>query len=522
MTSVSGIGDAHFRTSPDLQVRPSGLDWSINRQLGLTFRRHIGKAAARKSQQNLIKEDLIMRTLKFFHWVIGLSVVLLLAACGGGGGGIPAPTEPTTPIGGEVPLPIATADTYAWIGNTPLTVPAAIGILSNDPVGSAIIASDTATTQGGTVSVAADGGFSYTPPAQTVAGAFTGADTFTYSVGDAAGTVTVTITIANAAWYADNSVAASGDGSFGSRFATLAEAITAAGAGDTIFAFAGNGGIISTDAAITLLAGQKLLGEGAAFTFEVQPGAPIEIVPAGTHPILSENGAAVPVVTLADNSAVAGFQLISGNADPESGAVLGIAVSGVSIRENLIPDAAGTAINLLNVSGNGTLSGNVVTNSGQDGIFITMDSLAPLSAQMTLSANTVDASGGLGGGIIVEIVANNQLRLVLSGNTVSNSVGEAGVFLLSGDTAQLKALVDGNILQDNQGALGVLDFDARSRDTSSLCLELTNNTSAAVAPGVGYLIENDGTALFQLFQANNVGPIEQTPPITLVPAGTCN
>jgi hypothetical protein len=439
-------------------------------------------------------------------------------------------TNPTGEIRGQlagVLAPTATApvaDVFAWIGNTPLisTAPNAPSVLANDPPGSTIRSSSTTSTAGNLVAVKPNGTFDFTP-----AFGFKGTDTFTYTVTGFAPT-TVTVQVDSLAWYVDTTVAAGGNGSFGNSFAALADAFTAAAPGDTIFVFADGVNVVNAGLPITLAAGQKLVGEGTAFTFPVLPGAPVEILPAsalGERPVISDAAAAVasPVVTLANNSEVSGFQLVSGNAVAESGAVLGIGVSNVFVRDNLIPNAAGVGINLQDVSGTGDISGNEITNSGNDGISISMASAVPLTARLTVTGNTVTGSGGLGGGIIAEISLANQLTMVLSQNQVLNNVGESGVFMLSDDTSAFAALVDGNVFQDNQGAVGILDFGIRSRGTSTFCLELTNNVSNSVLAGVNdvaFLIENTG-GVVNLFQSNNTGLLQMAGAITPVAAGAC-
>ncbi len=421
-------------------------------------------------------------------------------------------------IGVTVPPPAVTAlaDAYTWIGNTPLTVPAAMGVLANDPAGSAIVSSATTTAQGGTVNVAANGGFTYTPPAQTGAGAFTGSDTFTYSVGDAAGDVTVTIDIANAAWYVDSSVAVSGDGSFGNAFLTLPEAFAAAGAGDTIFVFAGTGAEVSTDAAVTLLPGQKLLGEGAAFSFAAKPGNLIEIVPANAAmPGMSDSLA--PVVTLANDCEVAGFELISTN-EP---AVQVTAVSGYNVHDNLITNPATAGIDLLNVTGTGTVANNTIPNSAIDGIDITIDSAVAVTAQITVSGNVIDASQGAGISLLgLTAGAAHDISTVLTGNQVTNSVG-GGILVRIQDDANLKALVDGNTLLNNLSLGAPLDFDARAQNNATVCLELTNNGNAGGT--ATFDVRADNLATLQIFESNNDNPATRAGAGTVatVTAGFC-
>ncbi len=78
------------------------------------------------------------------------------------------------------PLPAASADSFTTLTNAPLTVNAATGLLSNDPASARSVV-NVSTPAHGTVTVNPDGSFTYTP----VTG-YTGPDTFTYTVTDAA------------------------------------------------------------------------------------------------------------------------------------------------------------------------------------------------------------------------------------------------------------------------------------------------------------------------------------------------
>ncbi|HEX5706096.1 MAG TPA: Ig-like domain-containing protein, partial [Pyrinomonadaceae bacterium] len=103
----------------------------------------------------------------------------------------------TTLVPGSITMsPLARNDTYATGVDTQLVVPAATGVLTNDsglpaPAATAIAAG--ATAQGGTVTLNADGSFTYDPPA-----GFEGADTFTYTATNTSpetDTATVTINV---------------------------------------------------------------------------------------------------------------------------------------------------------------------------------------------------------------------------------------------------------------------------------------------------------------------------------------
>ena len=93
--------------------------------------------------------------------------------------------------------PSAANDGYSTNQDIVLNVNAATGVLINDSDADGdtftITASDTTSTQGGSVTVSADGSFSYTPAAS-----FVGTDTFTYTLTDAyggsdVGTVTISV-----------------------------------------------------------------------------------------------------------------------------------------------------------------------------------------------------------------------------------------------------------------------------------------------------------------------------------------
>jgi uncharacterized repeat protein (TIGR01451 family) len=124
--------------------------------------------------------------------------------------------------------PLAFDDSYVGLGNTPFTIDAAHGVLANDVdpdhstsplTNTDLVAVNLDTTDTvGSVSLNADGSFTYTP-----AVGFTGNDTFQYTARDednldSVVTGTVTITINNAVWYVNNTAPGGGDGSFANPF----------------------------------------------------------------------------------------------------------------------------------------------------------------------------------------------------------------------------------------------------------------------------------------------------------------
>jgi hypothetical protein len=177
-----------------------------------------------------------------------LSLVDLVAPSGGGGGGSSylggsgvsnAAVDDTGNSGqvndgnGEAVFgyadPVATGTpAYTTPPGQTLTVPADIGLLASTagttaPPNDTLTASGpTTTTAGGTVSVATDGSFSYTPPA-----GFTGSDGFSYTITDASGdyaTGTATIDVAVLAQSVAFSTAAPRNAAYGGSYEPAASA----------------------------------------------------------------------------------------------------------------------------------------------------------------------------------------------------------------------------------------------------------------------------------------------------------
>ena len=85
---------------------------------------------------------------------------------------------------GGIPAPICVDDAYSTNANATLTVNAANGVLANDTPNGATLTFQATSANGGTITGAQDGSFTYVPPAS-----FTGSDTFTYTLGGSGGVV---------------------------------------------------------------------------------------------------------------------------------------------------------------------------------------------------------------------------------------------------------------------------------------------------------------------------------------------
>jgi hypothetical protein len=490
-----------------------------------------------------------------------------LSGCGGGGGG-DAPAGDITPPpgngnlppgnGGTIPL-VPQADTFTWTGNTSLSVTAANGVLANDPDGTIISAADSTTTLGGSVNVTlATGAFVYNPPV----GAQNVADTFAYT---ANGTpVTVTINLAERIWYVDNSRPANGDGTLGNPFNTLAAAASpVSDANDTIFVFTGVPAA-PTDAGqnlgITLVAGQKLLGQGLGLRFN---GVPL-VDARANPPVISNAGLAgaagdIPVVLLATGTGneVAGLTI---QTDFNEG-ILALSGSGHNLHDNEFtfpraPADGREGIRLLNVTGenfvtvntitgsprNGikltnnedragdpvaatpivamvTMSRNIISNSDRDGIAVTLDGTGT-AVTLNILTNTIDNSGITQAeeGINIDSLGAANVTAVVSRNIVSNSTQEA-IDLGAAGTSAIATFAANN----NLSASTLTNFRGNIANAgATFCLELVNNFNAALNSTFQVDNNNGGAdGAFRFFEVDNDTLAGRLGPITTVAQGTC-
>ena len=225
--------------------------------------------------------------------------------------------------------PVAADDSYSGVGNTTLTVgqsgpsgeafkQLSGSVLDNDTDADTpanelgVSAKTTATTLGGSATIAADGKFTYTPPAGTSGST----DSFDYTVSDGKQTDTGTVQIAlsGRVWYVDNDRAAAGSGRSSSPFDTLAAAASASSAGDTIYVHQGDGTATKQNAGVTLKANQQLLGEAVDL---VIGGNTLFDGAAAQRPTIG-NGAGTGV-TLASGSRVEGLKVSAAGGKAISG-----------------------------------------------------------------------------------------------------------------------------------------------------------------------------------------------------------
>ncbi len=359
--------------------------------------------------------------------------------------------------------PQARNDAYTAVGNTLLeaglaapsgdpAVTTTVKVFDNDSAATDPSTLDTfqnPSANGGTVTLNADGSFSYLPPA-----GFTGTDTFTYTVSNTAvpsltDTATVTITVANRVWYVNNE-AAGGDGRSGRPFQTLAQVNGAGGAGDSdgtgdyIYLYTGNAGYTT---GLTLESDQQLIGNGVAL---VVNGNTLRA--AGTRPTLS-NGAG-NALTLAAGSNTQGLNLTAA----ANAAIFGSGISGtVNVADaSITTSGTGTGVSLTNQAGTFNYSG------GTTGSSLTGNS----------SGTAVLVSGGNG-------------NITFSGVPVTQNSGRAvDIQTRTGGTV---AFNNGSTVTQTAGST---DSVVLRNNTGGSSINFSNNVNLTTSAGRGLFTDN--------------------------------
>lgn len=436
--------------------------------------------------------------------------------------------------------PVANNDVVTALGNSTLSQLAVNGVLGNDVRNGAEISSFTDTSvNGATVNVNADGSFTYTP----VFG-FTGADSFTYTLANEAGesTATVTVNVNNKGFFVDNS-GANGNGSQATPFNNLAAALAAAGDGDTVFVYRGDGTSTNLSGAINLPAGVKLVGQGAGLVLAQQ------IEPAGQRPVITGP------ITLGGRNTVSGFS-ISGSA---SDAVWANGVQSVVVDNNVFTGSNGHHIRFSNVSGNTVVSNNVfnpnslvevdyvsIENTDTNGGFtfssndflandavpkreaLRFDCNGTSSASLVANNNRILCDVGseafsdgiilyanLGASLAVTLTGNEFVRCgadsidinvsgeaevtgTISANTVEAS-GDNGFEVDAGSDSIVELVISDNILTDTDS--DAIDLDAQGM--GQLTATLVGNEIVS-AGGNGITSDVEDNAIVRLALRNNV------------------
>jgi Bacterial Ig domain/Cadherin domain/RTX calcium-binding nonapeptide repeat (4 copies)/Right handed beta helix region len=275
-----------------------------------------------------------------------------------------------------------------------------------------------ATAQGGRITLNAAGDLIYEPPASVTLAS----DTYGYQLTDgtsASAAITFTVNLSGEVWYVADSAPLPRDGTAARPFDTLAAVLAVATTNDAIHIRRAPGDGALT-AGVTLLAGQKLLGEGVALTgTDVgASGSPGTLFAAGTKPILTATG--TDVVTLGNTTEIAGLSI---NPDGAGGGLAGTNPTALTVRDADITDTGTPA----SQPGIELTTGGGLTFSGT--VTVAMPAARALALTGTALSGTLasTSAGGTTGGVSLTNTTGNLTFQTLNLTTT----GGTG-FLLSG------------------------------------------------------------------------------------------
>jgi hypothetical protein len=339
--------------------------------------------------------------------------------------------------------PQARNDSYNAVGNTLLeaglaaasgnpAVTSAVKVFANDSIATdaiTLVSFQATSAQGGTVTLNADGSFSYLPAVN-----FTGTDTFTYTVRNSndatlTDTATVTITVANRVWYVNNAAAAGGDGRASSPFQTLTPVNGAGGvgdadaAGDYIYLFTGNA---TYTTGLILETSQTFVGNGVALVVPVA-SVPTTLRAAGTRPTLTNNAGNALVIN--NNTTTQGLNLTAAN----NSAIVGSGISGtINVSDaNVTTTGTGFGVNLTGQTGTfnysgGTSGSSIAGNSSNTAVVISGG-----SGNITFFGVPISQNGGR----VVDIQTRTGGTVEFSnGSTVTQTAGAGDSVVLRNNT----------------------------------------------------------------------------------------
>lgn len=398
--------------------------------------------------------------------------------------------------------PLAINDNYAVTGNVGITIPSGTGLKANDfddNVGALTLTTGTFATTGlGSITIAADGSFTYSPAA-----GFTGNDTYVYTLndGDPVGVPvpmtdmgTVTFAVSNMIWFIDNSVAVSGTGTLASPFKNISNfngsGLPAVGQ----VVFLKNTGTNYTEG-IVLKNNMLFFGSGHSGGTNLADAGVLPFTLAANSPALPAIGSTRPIITSTTNN---GILLAQGNTvrGVEVGSITGAfsKINGnnfgtATIGNNTTPDVSlggvGQAINLTT----GTLAAtskfvSVGSSSGANGV------------ALTTVLGTFDAPAGTITGITgtAFFVSGGTVVISYGGTITGNSA--LAVDIDNHDSGNITFLT-GNIVSATQGIRvqncngGTIAFNNPSKSLSTganNAVNLLSNTGATINFGIGGLV----------------------------------
>jgi len=276
-------------------------------------------------------------------------------------------------------------------------------------------------------------------------------------------------------WVVDNSVDESGDGSFESPLATLAEAELRSAPGEWIFVRSGVGSTRGLDDGIELKPRQVLWGEGIAF----ESGS--MVVPAGTPPtITNPDGHGVVVATGCE---VVGLGI---RATRDAG-IYGVGVEGLQLRDLEIASTGGAGIELREAGDRVDLHRIGITGPAGHGIALVSHSTAE-PADLTVWDCSVTAAAD--DGLAIEIKDSNHLVMTIDGCRFDGIAGAAASLTMGGDAEVRYRLAQSRFLNAGQGV------SLTVRDSARLDFQVVENREFSEIKGTIFnlFVDPDSTS----------------------------
>ena len=377
----------------------------------------------------------------------------------------------TTLVAGTTKISaMAVPNSYNAAGNTQLIVNAAGGVRANDfdidgvtPTASLVVTAGTfATTAGGSITIAADGSFTYTP--QTGDENLT--DTYTYTVTDGDGMASsglVSFNVGPRVWYVDSAYAGGGnDGSSTKPFTSLASVSGVTGPDTTNDIFFVKEATGDYTTGMTLLNNQEFYGSGVSLTVNT-----IVINTASSNTTMTTNG-----IIMASDDIVKGFTLSSISAGTAAiytvaaTCTVGTPCSNGTVDNLAINSTTGSVqgVSLTNTSGtwnfgNTATSMTLASNSIAGSDFVVSGGTSTINFKPAISSNSgrsVDISGHTGGTITFSnSVSDTGTGISLQTSTGSTTRFDAGLTISTGASAGFVATNGGTLAIVDPGGLGV-------------------------------------------------------------------
>ncbi|MEQ9399291.1 MAG: hypothetical protein RJQ04_08965, partial [Longimicrobiales bacterium] len=340
--------------------------------------------------------------------------------------------------------------------------------------GLVVTAGTFATSQGGTVTVEADGDFLYTPPTD-----FTGNDTFVYTV-HTTQTATVTIAVSEIIWYVDNRGAGSGaSGRSHDPFPSTGDGTGAAAPGEYVHVAHGNG---TPYDGLSAGAGRLIYGEGVAFSV---PGFGM-LAPAGTAPILtSGEGSAL---SLSSTGFAAGFRVDNTN----GWGVSAFGAAGGTLEDIEIVATSTGGLRIVNGTGTFTLTRiDIDHSSGDPAIYV--EGGSP-TVNMEITNGSVTSSTGK----MLHVLNTTGGTVTLSGGAMTSTNGQ-GILI---DGANGNVVVHNAVTITNPTTHAVTATGSGSGDYTFDQLHLTTVGQRGVS-----LTYGEGVKTFGLLNINTTNAI---------------